>query len=62
LERFCNDDVIEIDNSAADRAWRVITISRRNYLFADADSGGNRVAVIYSLISTTKLNGFGPEA
>jgi hypothetical protein len=32
------------------------------YLFAGADSGGERAAAIYSLIGTAKLNGVDPEA
>jgi len=39
-----------------------MTIGRRNYLFAGADSGGERAAVIYSLIGTAKLNDVDPEA
>ena len=35
---------------------------RRNFLFADADSGGERAAAIYGLIGTSKLNGIDPEA
>jgi len=41
---------------------RGIAIGRRNYLFAGADSGGERAAAIYSLIGTAKLNGVDPEA
>jgi transposase len=62
LARYCDDGVIEIDNSAAERALRGVAIGRRNYLFAGADSGGERVASIYSLIGTAKLNGVDPEA
>lgn len=36
--------------------------SRRNYLFAGADSGGERAAAIYSLVGTAKLNGIDPQA
>ena len=57
LLRCCDDGVIEIDNSAAERTLRGVTIGRRNYLFADADSGEDRAAAIYSLIGTAKLNG-----
>ncbi|KUZ77875.1 hypothetical protein WI37_13555 [Burkholderia ubonensis] len=39
-----------------------MAIGRRNYLFAGADSGGERAAAIYSLIGTAKLNGIDPEA
>ncbi len=34
---------------------------RKNYLFAGADSGGERAAAIYSLIGSAKLNGLDPE-
>lgn len=40
----------------------LVVIGRRNYLFAGADSGGERAAAIYSLIGTAKLNGVAPEA
>ena len=62
LLRYCDDGIIEIDNSAAERALRGVAIGRRNYLFAGADSGGERAAAIYSLIGTAKLNGVAPEA
>src|SRR5450830_1587319 len=62
LLRYCDNGIIEIDNSAAERALRGVAIGRRNYLFAGADSGGERAAAIYSLIGTAKLNGVDPEA
>lgn len=62
LLRYCDDGVIEIDNSAAERALRGVAIGRRNYLFAGADSGGERAAAIDSLLGTAKLNGIDPEA
>jgi transposase len=62
LLRYCDDGAVEIDNSAAERALRGIAIGRRNYLFAGADSGGERAAAMYSLIGTAKLNGVDPEA
>lgn len=46
LVRYCEDGVIEIDNSAAERALRGVALGRRNYLFAGADSGGERAASI----------------
>lgn len=62
LSCYCDDGQIEIDNSAAERALRGVAIGRRNYLFAGADTGGERAAAIYSLIGTAKLNGVDPEA
>ena len=62
LLRYCDNGIIEIDNSAAERALRGVAISRRDYLFAGADSGGERAAAIYLLIGTAKLGGVNPEA
>jgi transposase len=42
LTRNANDGPIEIDNSAAERALRGAALNRRNFLFAGADSGGER--------------------
>jgi hypothetical protein len=50
-----------IDNNRAERALRCVTLCRKNYLFAGADSGGERAAAINSLISSAKLNGLDPE-
>ncbi len=61
LARYYDDGAIEVDNSAAERVLRAIAIGRRNYLFAGADSGGARAAVIYSLIGTARLNGIDPD-
>lgn len=38
-----------------------MALGRKNYLFAGADSGGERAAAIYSLIGSAKLNGLDPE-
>jgi transposase len=62
LTRFCGDGRIEIDNNAAERALRCVSLGRKNYLFAGSDAGGQRAAAIYSLLGTAKLNGHNPEA
>jgi transposase len=62
LTRYCGDGAIEIDNNAAERALRGPVLSRKNFLFAGADSGGERAAVLYTLLETAKLNGLDPEA
>ena len=62
LTRYCDDGRLEIDNLQVERALRGVAIGRRNYLFAGADSGGERAAAIYSLIGTAKLNSVDPEA
>jgi hypothetical protein len=35
-------------------------MGRKNYLFMGSDSGGQRAAVLYSLMETAKSNGFDP--
>jgi transposase len=62
LTRYCDDGRLEIDNLPVERALRGVAIGRRNYLFAGADSGGERAAAIYSLIGTARLNDIDPEA
>jgi len=61
LGRYLDDGSIEIDNSAAERALRVVALGRKDYLFAGSDAGGGRAAAIYSLLGSAKLNGFDPE-
>ncbi len=62
LTRYCDDGQLEIDNLPVERALRGVAIGRSNYLFAGADSGGERAAAIYSLIGTCKLNNVDLEA
>ena len=40
----------------------MIALGRKNYLFAGSDAGGERAALLYSLIGSAKLNGLDPEA
>jgi transposase len=62
LGRFIDDGTVEIDNNAAERSIRPISLGRKNWLFAGSDKGGERAAGILSLIETAKLNGINPEA
>jgi hypothetical protein len=34
LPRYCDDDLLEIDNFAADRALQAVALGRKHYLFA----------------------------
>jgi hypothetical protein len=61
LTRFIEDGMLEIDNSAAERALRAVALGRKNYLFAGSDCGGERAAAMYTLLGTAKLNGLDPE-
>ena len=61
LTRYTEDGLLEIDNSAAERALRAVALGRKNFLFAGSDCGGQRAAALYSLIGSAKLNGLDPE-
>jgi hypothetical protein len=39
-----------------------MALGRKNWLFAGSDDGGERAAVIYSLIGTAKLNDLNPQS
>ncbi|MGQ0833699.1 MAG: IS66 family transposase [Gammaproteobacteria bacterium] len=62
LTRYRDDGHLELDNNAAERALRAVALGRKNFMFLGADSGGERAAIIYSLIGTAKLNDLDPEA
>ena len=61
LTRYTEDGMLEIDNSAAERALRPVALGRKNFLFVGSDCGGERAAAMYSLIGSAKLNGLDPE-
>ena len=50
--RFVDDGRICLTNNAAERALRGIALGRRVWLFAGSDRGGQRAAMMYSLIMT----------
>jgi transposase len=60
--RFLDDGRICLSNNAAERALRGIALGRKAWLFAGSDRGGERAAVMYTLIQTAKLNGVDPQA
>lgn len=62
LTRFLDDGRIELDTNPVERAIRPVALGRKNHLFAGSDGGGERWAVIGSLIETAKLNGVEPYA
>jgi len=60
--RFLADGRICLTNNAAERALRGVALGRRAWLFAGSERGGERAAMIYSLIVTAKLNDVAPRA
>jgi transposase len=60
--RFLHDGHICLSNNAAERALRGIALGRRSWLFAGSDRGGERAAIMLTLIQTAKLNDVDPQA
>jgi transposase len=60
--RFLDDGRVCVSNNAAERALRGIALGRRSWLFCGSDRGGQRAAVMYSLIVTAKMNDVDPQA
>ena len=60
--RFLEDGRICLTNNAAERALRGLALGRKAWLFAGSDRGGQRAALLYSLIVTAKLNDVDPQA
>lgn len=59
--RFLEDGRICLSNNAAERALRGIALGRKAWLFAGSERGGERAAVMYTLIQTAKLNNVDPR-
>lgn len=60
--RFLDDGRICLSNNAAERALRGIALGRKSWLFCGSDRGGQRAAVLYSLIVSAKMNDIDPQA
>ncbi len=59
---FLADGRICLSNNAAERALRGIALGRKAWLFAGSERGGERAAIMYTLIQTAKLNDVDPHA
>ena len=62
LARYTGDGRLAIDNNVAERALRGIAITRKNFLFLGSEAGGERAAILYTVLESAKLNGLDPEA
>jgi len=62
-ERLCHytkDGMLNPDNNPVERSIRPVAVGRRNYLFAGSHKGAERLAMIYSLMGTCKINDVNP--
>lgn len=60
--RFLDDGRMCLTNNAAERALRCVPLGRKAWLFCGSDRGGQRAAVLYTLIQTARLNDVDPQA
>ena len=60
--RFLDDGRVCLTNNAAERALRCVPLGRKAWLFCGSDRGGQRAAVLYTLIQTARLNEVDPQA
>jgi transposase len=60
--RFLEHGRVCLTNNAAERALRGIALGRKAWLFAGSDRGGDRAALMYTLIQTAGLNDVDPQA
>ena len=60
--RFLDDGRVCLTNNAAERALRCVPLGRKAWLFCGSDRGGQRAAIVFSLIQTCRLNDVDPQA
>jgi len=57
LVRYTTDGALAIDNGAAERALRGLTIGRKNWLFCGSERGAQAAAIHFSLIASCNRHG-----
>ena len=62
LNRYVEDGRLPIDNGPVERAITSVAIGRKNYLFVGSQAGGERAAIIYTVLGSCKLLGLDPNA
>jgi transposase len=55
LGRFLEDGAIPIDNGIVERLHVRAALTRKNYLFAGSDAGGERAAIVYTILGCCRL-------
>ena len=62
LSLYANTGMLNIDNNPVENSIRPVALGRKNYLFAGSHEAAQRSAMLYSLLSTCKMNGIEPYA
>jgi hypothetical protein len=61
LVKYTIDGMLQIDNNLLEGQIRAIAVGRSNFLFAGSHRGGELAAIIYSFITTCKLQKIDPS-
>lgn len=60
LGRFLKDGAIPVDNGIVERLHVRAALTRKNFLFAGSDAGGERAAIAYTILGCCRLAGVNP--
>jgi len=60
LGRFLEDGRVPIDNGIVERLHIRAALTRKNFLFAGSDNGGERAAIAYTILGSCRLAGVDP--
>ncbi len=60
LQTIADNGLLELDNNLIENSIRPLALGRKNYLFAGAHSGAERIAIMYSMLATCKKNNVNP--
>lgn len=61
LSVYTTNGFLPMDNNAAERAIRPITVGRKNYLFVGSEDGGTWAAICYSIIESCRMQKINPR-
>jgi transposase len=60
LRRFLDDGRVPIDNGIVERLHVRAALTRKNFLFAGSDAGGERAAIAYTILGCCELADVNP--
>jgi len=57
LMHYLDDGRVPIDNNQVENRMRPVAVGRKNWLFAGSDAGGQRAAILLTVLASAKLAG-----
>ncbi|MDX1580671.1 MAG: IS66 family transposase, partial [Alphaproteobacteria bacterium] len=62
LQTYMDNGRLEIDNNLVENIIRPVALGRKNYLFAGSHEGAKRAAIIYTLVTNSRMHDVEPFA